>query len=385
MDGISRDPVAQPVPRRRGFLAWVLVTLLLALACGALAWHLAVRTPEVTERVVPAPPSEPPPEQTARAAQLTRLIASLEQQLGARLAALDTPPVCRPDQQLDQELFQRLRGELAPSLPPWRALLLAAAPASATPEVVPAPNSAPATSPASPAAGPSAAPMALDQLRSLLEGSTAMVLGPTADGGLSTGTGIFVAPDLLVTNRHVVADADPARLMATSKRMGRLTPVELVAASPPGDQSAPDFAVLRLRSGTAPAVVPIAAASDKLAPVIAAGYPGLGLRDDAGFRRLLAGDLAAAPDLNMNRGEIRSIQPLGAITRLVHTADVLKGYSGGPLLDTCGRLVGVNTFIQVDQAQGGKLNNAVSTPDLVTFLQANGVRLPVDARACDAH
>ena len=132
-------------------------------------------------------------------------------------------------------------------------------------------------------------------------------------------------------------------------------------------------------------MVPIAAASDKLAPVIAAGYPGLGLRDDAGFRRLLAGDLAAAPDLNMNRGEIRSIQPLGAITRLVHTADVLKGYSGGPLLDTCGRLVGVNTFIQVDQAQGGKLNNAVSTPDLVTFLQANGVRLPVDARACDAH
>ena len=79
------------------------------------------------------------------------------------------------------------------------------------------------------------------------------------------------------------------------------------------------------------------------------------------------------------------IQPLGAITRLVHTADVLKGYSGGPLLDTCGRLVGVNTFIQVDQAQGGKLNNAVSTPDLVTFLQAYRVRLPVDARACDAH
>ena len=85
MDGISRDPVAEPVPRRRGFLAWVLVTLLLALACGALAWHLAVRTPEVTERVVPAPPSEPPPEQTARAAQLTRLIASLEQQLGAQV------------------------------------------------------------------------------------------------------------------------------------------------------------------------------------------------------------------------------------------------------------------------------------------------------------
>ena len=172
--------------------------------------------------------------------------------------------------------------------------------------------------------------------------------------------------------------------MTASKRLGGLVPVELVATSPDGEQSAPDFALLRLRAGTAPAVLSIAAASDELAPVIAAGYPGLGLRDDAGFRRLLTGDLAAAPDLNMNRGEIRSIQPLGAITRLVHTADVLKGYSGGPLLDACGRLVGVNTFIQVDQAQGGKLNNAMSTPDLMTFLAAQGVRLPLDLRGCGA-
>lgn len=375
MGGMGRDPVAEPVPRRRGFLAWALVTVLLALACGALAWHLAGRTPELAERLVPAPPNEPSPEQMARAAQLTRLVASLEQQLGARLAALDTAPICRPDQQLDQDLFQQLRGELAPSLPPWRSLLLAAAPASATPDPMPA---------APPASGALAEPRSLDQLRALLEGSTAMVLGPTADGGLSTGTAFFVAPDLLVTNRHVVAEADPARLMATSKRLGQLVPVELVAASPPGDQSAPDFALLRLRSGSAPTVVPIAVASDKLTPVIAAGYPGLGLRDDAGFLRLLGGDLAAAPDLNMNRGEIRSIQPLGAITRLVHTADVLKGYSGGPLLDTCGRIVGVNTFIQVDQAQGGKLNNAMATPDLMAFLQGQGVRLPIDARGCGA-
>ena len=385
MGGMGRDPVAEPVPRRRGFLAWALVTAVLALACGALAWHLAGRTPELTERLVPAPPNQPSAEQAARAAQLTRLVASLEQQLAARLAALDTAPVCRPDEQLDQELFQRLRGELAPSLPPWRSLLLAAAPASATPEqMAAAPTAAPAAPAEPPATGALAEPRSLEQLRALLEGSTAMVLGPTADGGLSTGTAFFVAPDLLVTNRHVVAEADPARLMATSKRLGQLVPVELVAASPPGDQSAPDFALLRLRAGTAPAVVPIAAASDKLAPVIAAGYPGLGLRDDAGFRRLLAGDLAAAPDLNMNRGEIRSIQPLGAITRLVHTADVLKGYSGGPLLDACGRIVGVNTFIQVDQAQGGKLNNAMSTPDLMTFLQGQGVRLPIDARGCGA-
>jgi S1-C subfamily serine protease len=97
---------------------------------------------------------------------------------------------------------------------------------------------------------------------------------------------------------------------------------------------------------------------------------------------LIEGDISSAPDLNMNRGEIRSIQPLGAITRLVHTADVLKGYSGGPLIDTCGRIVGVNTFIQVDQEQAGKLNNAVSTGDLMAFLAQHGVKLAMDQRAC---
>jgi S1-C subfamily serine protease len=387
MSGTGRAPVGNPPPRRRGFLAWTLVTALLAVACGALAWHLAGRTPDRTERLVPAPPSQPSPEQVARAAQLTRLQASLEEQLAAQLAKLDTAPVCRPDQRLDQDLLQGLRGQEAPNLETWRGLLLASAPAAASPErapTVPAATPAPAPPPTPSPAGAPAKAQSLDELRALLEGSSAMVLGPTADGGLSTGTAFFVAPDLLVTNRHVVAEADAARLMVTSKRLGGLLPVELVAASPPGDQGAPDFALLRLRTGTAPAVVPIAAASDKLAPVIAAGYPGLGLRDDAGFRRLLAGDLAAAPDLNMNRGEVRSIQTLGGITRLVHTADVLKGYSGGPLLDTCGRIVGVNTFIQVDQAQGGKLNNAVSSPDLMTFLQGQGIRLALDARGCAA-
>jgi S1-C subfamily serine protease len=385
MGSTGRDPAEGPAQRRRGLVAWLLITLALAVACGALAWHLAGRTPEITERLVDAPPNRPTAEQEARAAQLARLAASLEQQLAAKLAALDTAPICRADERLDQGLFQRLRGQEAPNLGNWRSILQAAAPTSASPEPAPAgPASNPAAPVDPPADGSPAGTQTLNHLRTLLEGSSAMVLGPTADGGLSTGTAFFVAPDLLVTNRHVVATADPVRLVVASKRLGGLVPVELVAASPPGDQSAPDFALLRLRGGSAPAVAPIAAAGDKLAPVIAAGYPGLGLRDDAGFRRLLAGDVAAAPDLNMNRGEIRSIQPLGAITRLVHTADVLKGYSGGPLLDTCGRIVGVNTFIQVDQSQGGKLNNAMSTPDLITFLQAQGVRLPLDARGCGA-
>jgi S1-C subfamily serine protease len=392
---VERRDAAPTRDGRRGLHAWLVTTVLLAAACAALWWHVQGRVPATVERVVPAPPSALAPEQMARAARLNGLAASLEDRLAALLAELEAPPVCRPGERLDHVFFEDLLRRESEGLTRWRGVALAPDPTSTALPVPadelpqPEPNDAalePST--ASPADADDLAHEAairpVGELRALLEGSAAMVFSPTTDGGLSTGTAFFVSPELLVTNRHVVEGADPTRLIVASKRLGTASRVELVASSPPGDAAAPDFALLRLRAGTAPAVAPVAAGGEKLTPVVAAGYPGLGLVSDAGFRRLLDGDLTSAPDLNMNRGEIRSVQLLGGITRLIHTADVLKGYSGGPLLDGCGRVIGVNTFIQVDQAQGGKLNNATSTGDLLAFLAAHRVRLPLDTRDCNS-
>ena len=84
----------------------------------------------------------------------------------------------------------------------------------------------------------------------------------------------------------------------------------------------------------------------------------------------------------MNRGEIRSVRPFAEITQIIHTADVLKGYSGGPLIDLCGRIVGVNTFIQVDKAQASKLNNAIAASDLQPFLAAAGASVATTTESC---
>ena len=48
----------------------------------------------------------------------------------------------------------------------------------------------------------------------------------------------------------------------------------------------------------------------------------------------------------------------------------------------CGRVVGVNTFIQVDRQQSGKFNSAQSTGDLVQFLNRSDVALPEQRTAC---
>ena len=134
------------------------------------------------------------------------------------------------------------------------------------------------------------------------------------------GAGILWAPDLVVTNAHV-ARAPCVRVGLADDRQ---VEARLVAA----DRRA-DLALLRLpRVGLAPAAL---ADSDALrvgALVVALGHP-LGLRTT-----LTAGVVHAfAPSLPGGR-------------RWIH-ADLrlAPGNSGGPLADTAGQIVGINTMI----------------------------------------
>ncbi len=134
------------------------------------------------------------------------------------------------------------------------------------------------------------------------------------------GAGILWAPDLVVTNAHIAS----ASCVRVGLADGRQVEARLVRA----DRRA-DLALLRMpRAGVAPAAL---ADSDALrvgAIVVALGHP-LGLR-----RTLTAGVVHAfAP---ARRGGRRWIH---ADLRLA------PGNSGGPLADTAGHVVGINTMI----------------------------------------
>jgi len=134
------------------------------------------------------------------------------------------------------------------------------------------------------------------------------------------GAGILWAADLVVTNAHVARDSCARVGLADDRHVE----ARLVIA----DRRA-DLALLRMpRSGVAPAEL---ADSDALrvgALVVALGHP-LGLR-----RTLTAGVVHA----------LAPARPGGR--RWIH-ADVrlAPGNSGGPLADTEGRVVGINTMI----------------------------------------
>jgi hypothetical protein len=210
---------------------------------------------------------------------------------------------------------------------------------------------------------------------------TAMVLVGTPTGS-RVGTGFFVAPDLMVTNFHVIEGASAENILVTNKAIGGVKRVEILKVFGPMREVGADFALLRVEGVEQPFyTIRQGEASLRLQSVIAAGYPGDMLETDSAFRAFKDGDAAAVPALILTDGTVNAEQAFSPTTNaVVHSAPISKGNSGGPLIDMCGRVVGVNTF--VIQGPFRNLNFALATDDLLAFLEGTPAAPVVSGDAC---
>jgi S1-C subfamily serine protease len=60
----------------------------------------------------------------------------------------------------------------------------------------------------------------------------------------------------------------------------------------------------------------------------------------------------------------------------------MQGDSGGPVLDHCGRAIGMNTYIAVDEQQSGRVSYALAAAGLASFIRRSGVAASVETSAC---
>jgi S1-C subfamily serine protease len=214
----------------------------------------------------------------------------------------------------------------------------------------------------------------------------AVVLVLTKRGSdLGLGSGFFVGPDLVLTNQHVAEQGQGGSIFVTNRLLGGVRPAEIVAMTPNHDQFHPDFALLRI--GGPPVVPPVLAITtsiNRLDNVIAAGFPGIVVMTDAVFARLIQGDAQAIPETVVAPGEVTTVQNDQLSQRVLHTAAIAQGNSGGPLIDRCGRVLGVNTMMQIDQQQLARVNYALGSDTIVAFLRANNITPSVLNTPCQA-
>ncbi|OYW16132.1 MAG: peptidase S1 [Novosphingobium sp. 12-64-8] len=196
------------------------------------------------------------------------------------------------------------------------------------------------------------------------------------------GTGFAVGPDLVVTNAHVVAELrdDDTLIAGVVPPEGRGGfPARVIAFSPGND-----LALLRVgpAGNGRPALPTLSLFPGQVtdsAEVFAVGYPG---NVDLA-QGLSMGDLVSPQAAVKTRGYVSAGRSSKQFDTILHTAPIGAGNSGGPLLDACGRVIGVNSFGTVsDNGTDSAFYFAISMREVASFLKQAGVAPHTNGLPC---
>ena len=201
------------------------------------------------------------------------------------------------------------------------------------------------------------------------------------NSSISFGSGFAISPHHIVTNAHVVEDvarsvqnpfAESAVAIVPSEGTQRLRGT-IIAYDPVRDLAIVDVGQTRLE--------PLAIYSgpvDSGERSAALGYPGnVDMATATSFDDLIN---PAAPV--RSEGSISGQRTIEGKLALLHTAAISRGNSGGPLVDECGRVLGVNTYVTASDSGDAPFGFAIVSPQLLSFLRDHGEQFQQVGSAC---
>lgn len=186
------------------------------------------------------------------------------------------------------------------------------------------------------AAGPHPDEAGLDQGREVTEAPGVLMVNTRfmtgAGAATGTGTGIVLTGEgLAITNYHVVEDASDVTVTVADTG-------ESYIASVLGRDSLHDVAVLQIENALDLATVSI----DTAVPELGDDSAAIGNGSGQGYLTAVTGEVTALGESIVAASGVPD--DYARLTGLIETsADVVPGYSGGPLVDADGQVVGITT------------------------------------------
>ena len=199
-----------------------------------------------------------------------------------------------------------------------------------------------------------------------LEKSVVRILSITANG-IESGTGAVVSSSgHVITNYHVIENGSEIAVFPMGSR-------DALEASILSTEPGKDLAVLHVPGLRRPVMTLLDGVPDKGASVFALGFPGAADR----------GSLVVDPTLTTGIISRVFIGPWRSVDlgQIQHSAPVNPGNSGGPLLDACGQVVGINTQA-INPAMGAGIFFSSQSSETIQVLEELGLDPLVSTSAC---
>ena len=181
--------------------------------------------------------------------------------------------------------------------------------------------------------------------------------------GFGHGSGFAIAPNRIVTNAHVV-------------ELAKRYPDNVVIGIVPSEGSksyqgkviaidaARDLAIIEFTGAKLPTLALYSGPIEEGNPVTALGYPG---NVDLATAQSAADYIHPLNPIR-SEGVFSGRRALSGTQVLLHTAGIARGNSGGPLLDPCGRVIGVNSAITQAEQGDTSFGFAIAASELSAFL-----------------
>jgi S1-C subfamily serine protease len=284
-------------------------------------------------------------------------------------ATMVSPDVAQIDQQrrVGQEVNRSLEQQIAELKSSSAALVCRALP-GATNVTFASPNLLPPPAQSIPVPAP--APGGPTNAGELADRAVVLVRAQFGDSG-SIGSAFFISDQLLVTNDRVVSGPggrDPASVTIENKALGKRVPAKVLARTHAKRLGDVDLALLEVSANSSAAFLRPAGEPQAATAVRSAGF--LGLNSDG----------AGVPQALVTDGIVSKLMDVNGQSLIAHSAATAQGTSGGPLMDLCGRAVGVNSYWDTGASVGFSLAQPVAA--LLDFLKANGKNVAPDNTPC---